>query len=121
MAQAVALFTAASYNPPTGTRKAIIFISDGAANIESGSINSKLSDTADNTLAATEASSAWTNHQISVFSLLYFHGSDNTTDTNAMQALAQGNGVFLQEPSAAQLTADLQNMLMNNMQFALLQ
>ena len=38
-----------------------------------------------------------------------------------MQALPQGNGLFLQEPNAAQLTTDLQNMLMNNMAYALLQ
>lgn len=121
MAQAVALFSASTYKPPSGTRKAIIFISDGAANIGSGCVNSKLSDTADNTLTATEASNAWKNQQIAVFSLLYFHGSDNATDTNAMQALPQGNGLFLQEPNAAQLTTDLQNMLMNNMAYALLQ
>ena len=33
MAAAVSMFSAAGYNPPLGTRKAIIFISDGAANI----------------------------------------------------------------------------------------
>ncbi|MGO9915820.1 MAG: vWA domain-containing protein [Isosphaeraceae bacterium] len=121
MAGAIALFSASGYSPPVGTRQAVIFISDGAANMGSGCLNKSLSDTQDNTLAATEASNAWTNKGISVYSLLYFHGSDSTTDTNAMQALAQGTGNFVQEPSAAQLTTDIQSMLMNNLSMQLVQ
>jgi Flp pilus assembly protein TadG len=121
MAQAVALFSAAGYSPPVGTRKAVIFVSDGAANIESGCLNNNLSDDQDNTLAATEAQNAWTNNGISVYSLLYYHGSDSSTDTNAMNALAQGQGTFVQEPSAAQLTTDIESMLMNNLSMQLVQ
>jgi Flp pilus assembly protein TadG len=121
MQQAIALFSAAGYSPPVGTRKAVIFISDGAANIGSGCLNKTLSDDQDNALAATEAKNAWTNNGISVYSLLYFHGSDSSTDTNAMNALIQGQGTFVQEPNAAQLTADIQSMLMNNMSMQLVQ
>ncbi len=77
MATGISLFSAAGYNPPTGTRKAIIFISDGAANISGGCVNSSLSDAGDNSLAATEAQNAWTSKAINVFSLLYYHGSDS--------------------------------------------
>ncbi|MGO8751643.1 MAG: pilus assembly protein TadG-related protein [Thermoguttaceae bacterium] len=121
MATAISLFSASTYQPPLGTRKAVIFISDGAANIGSGCVNKKLSDNADNALAATEANNAWTSQGISVYSLLYYHGSDDETDIGAMQALIQGTGQYIQEPSAAQLTTDLESMLMNNLSMQLVQ
>jgi hypothetical protein len=122
MAMAVSLFSATGYNPPLGTRKAILFISDGAANMGSGCVNKTLNDTQDNTLAATEAQNAWkSSNAISVFSLLYYHGSDNITDSNAMSALTQGQGQFIQEPTASQLTTDLESMLMNNLSMQLVQ
>ena len=89
-------FQHSTYQPPLGTRKAVIFISDGAANIGSGCVNKKLSDNADNALAATEANNAWTSQGISVYSLLYYHGSDDETDIGAMQALIQGTGQYIQ-------------------------
>jgi len=119
MATAVSLFSAAGYSPPPGTRQAIIFISDGASNVTSKSLNWPLSDAADNTLAATEASNAWTNNGISVFSLLYYHGSDSATDTDAMEALVQGYGTFMQELNPAELSTDMQTMVLNNMPIGL--
>jgi hypothetical protein len=121
MAQAVSLFSASNYSPPVGTRKAVIFISDGAANIESTCLNKTLSDAQDNTLAATEANNAWTNSGISVYSLLYYHGSDDSTDDNAMKALARGQGTYINEPNATQLTSDIEGMLMNNLSMQLVQ
>jgi len=120
MQTAISLFSASGYNPPAGTKKAIIFISDGAANVTSQCLNKNLSDTGDNTLAATEAANAYTNSGISVFSLLYYHGSDNSVDTNAMQALIQGQGIFLQETDPSQLPADLQTMFSTGMKPQLL-
>ena len=111
MATAVSLFSAAGYNPPLGTRKAVIFISDGAANITNQSLNSSLSDAQDNTLAATETQNACSASGISVYSLLYYHGSDSQTDIDAMQALVRGQGQYIQEPDPTQLTTDIENML----------
>jgi hypothetical protein len=122
MAQAVSLFSAAGYNPPLGTRKAIIFISDGAANVTNQCLNSSLSDAQDNALAATEANTACTSsNHISVYSLLYYHGSDSQTDIDAMEALVQGQGQYIQEPDASQLTADIESMLINNLSMQLVQ
>lgn len=120
MAAGIALFSSPGYSPPAGTRQAVIFVSDGAASITSKSDpNYGLSDTQDNTLAATEASNAWTNNGISVFSVLYYHGSDTQTDVNAMQALAQGQGTFINEPTATDLPTDLQSIIVNNLSMAL--
>jgi hypothetical protein len=121
MAAGIALFSQSNYSPTLGTRKAIIFVSDGAANVTSQCVNSKLSDTQDNTLAATEASNAWTNSGISVFSLLYYHGSDNQTDINAMEALVQGQGTYLQEATGSQLETDLKTIFQNNLSMSLVQ
>ena len=121
MATAVSLFSAAGYNPPLGTRKAIIFISDGAANMGSQCANSSLSDDQDNALAATEADHACTASGISVFSLLYYHGSDSQTDIDAMEAMVQGQGQYIQEPDPTQLTSDIQSMLINNLSMQLVQ
>lgn len=167
MGAAVALFTAPtySYSPPQGTRKAIIFISDGASSISSDSYaatgtkttasawafftysksnggafnytvgpytspftdatngvgSSCASPGTDNEAAAYFASWAWTNSQISVYSVLYYHGSDTQCDINGMQSLVQGNGTFINEPNAAQLVADLQNLVEDNFKYQLLQ
>ena len=121
MAQGIALFSASGYSPPIGTRKAILFVSDGAANITSKCLNSKLSDAADNALAATEAADAWTSNGISVYSLLYYHGSDSVTDTNAMQALVQGEGEFLQQTNPTLLPTDLAGLITGNLSWQLLQ
>jgi hypothetical protein len=121
IATAISLFSATGYNPPLGTRKAVFFISDGAANIGSKCLNKTLSDAQDNTLAATEAANAYSSSSISCFSLLYYHGSDNQTDINAMEALVTGQGQYIQEASAAQLTADIEGMLMNNLAMQLVQ
>ncbi len=121
MKAGIALFSAAGYSPPTGTRKAVIFVSDGAANVTSKCVNSSLSDAQDNTLAATEANKAWTSQGISVFSLLYYHGSDSSTDTNAMQALVQGQGTFLQEVDPSLLAGDLKTLFINNLSMSLVQ
>jgi Flp pilus assembly protein TadG len=121
MATAVSLFSAAGYNPPLGTRKAILFISDGAASTTSKCVNSNLSDAQDNALAATEAQNAWTSSRISVYSVLYYHGSDNQTDINGMEALVEGRGQYIQEPDPSQLTADIESMLMNNLSMQLVQ
>jgi hypothetical protein len=121
MAAGIALFSQSNYSPPLGTRKAIIFVSDGAANVTSACTNSKLSDAQDNTLAATEAAAAYTNSGISVFSLLYYHGSDSQTDINAMEALVQGQGSYLQEATGSQLDADLQSIFMQNLTMSLVQ
>lgn len=121
MAAGIALFSSSGYSPPAGTRKAIIFVSDGAANVTSQCLNNTLSDTQDNTLAATEAHNAYTNSSISVFSLLYYHGSDTQTDVNAMQALIQGQGTFLNEPTASALPADLKAIIVNNLTMQLVQ
>jgi Flp pilus assembly protein TadG len=121
MAQAIALFSASGYSPPVGTRQAIIFISDGAANMGSQCKYWPDNDSTDNALAATLAKNAWTNQGISVYSLLYYHGSDDITDVNAMKAVAQGQGTYIQEPSASQLTSDIQGMLMNNLSMQLVQ
>ena len=103
MATAVSLFSAAGYNPPLGMRKAIIFISDGAANMGSQCANSLLSDDQDNALAATEADHACTASGISVFSLLYYHGSDSQTDIDAMEAMVQGRGSTFKSPTPPNL------------------
>jgi hypothetical protein len=122
MAGAVSLFSAAGYNPPLGTRKAILFISDGAANIGNQCLNKTLSDGQDNALAATEAQNAYNStSNISVYSLLYYHGSDNQTDINAMSALVQGTGEYIQEPDSGQLTTDIESMLMNHLAMQLVQ
>jgi hypothetical protein len=121
MAAGIALFNQSNYSPPLGTRKAIIFVSDGAANVTSACTNSKLSDTQDNTLAATEAANAWNNSGISCFSLLYYHGSDNQTDVSAMQALVQGQGIYVQEATGSQLNADLQSIFISGMTMSLVQ
>ena len=121
MAGGIALFSASGYSPPTGTRKAIIFISDGASSITSVCLNKNLTDAQDNSLCATEAANAYKNSGISVYSLLYYHGSDSQTDISAMEALIQGNGVFINEPNASQLTADIESMLDGNFSMALVQ
>jgi Flp pilus assembly protein TadG len=121
MAAGIALFSQSNYSPPLGTRKAIIFVSDGAANVTSQCVNSKLSDAQDNTLAATEAANAYNNSGISVFSLLYYHGSDSQTDINAMEALVQGQGVYVQEATGSQLEADLKSIFQNNLSMSLVQ
>jgi hypothetical protein len=121
MATAVSLFGAAGYNPPLGTRKAILFISDGAANIGSQCVNASLSDAQDNALAATEAANAYSSSNISVYSLLYYHGGDSQTDIEAMEAVVQGQGQYIQEPDPAQLTTDIQSMLVNNLSMQLVQ
>ena len=121
MATGISLFSASGYSPPAGTRKAIIFVSDGAANVTSKCVNSSLTDAQDNSLAASEANNAYTSQNISVFSVLYYHGSDTQTDVNAMQALIQGQGVFINEPTATQLPTDLQSIITNNLSMQLSQ
>jgi len=121
MASAVSLFSAAGYSPPLGTRKAILFISDGAANIGNQCLNKTLTDAQDNTLAATEAQNAYSSQNISVYSLLYYHGSDDQTDIDAMEAMVQGTGEYIQEPDPTQLTSDIESMLLNNLSMQLVQ
>jgi hypothetical protein len=121
MATAVSLFSAPGYNPPLGTRKAILFISDGAANIGNQCLNKTLTDAQDNTLAATEAQNAYSSQNISVYSLLYYHGSDDQTDIDAMEAMVQGTGEYIQEPDPTQLTSDIESMLLNNLSMQLVQ
>jgi len=121
MATGISLFSASGYSPPAGTRQAIIFISDGAANVTSKSVNYGLTDDQDNSLAASEAQNAYTSQNISVFSVLYYHGSDSQTDVNAMQALIQGQGTFINEPTATQLPTDLQSIITNNLSMHLVQ
>jgi Flp pilus assembly protein TadG len=115
MAGGIALFSSSGYSPPSGTRQALLFVSDGAANVTSQCLNSKLSDTQDNTLAATEAAAAYSSKGISVYSLLYYHGSDSSVDTNAMAALIQGTGTFLQEVTPSLLPSDLSTMFTSNL------
>ena len=38
-----------------------------------------------------------------------------------MEALIQGQGQYIQEPTAANLTADIESMLMNNLSMQLVQ
>jgi Flp pilus assembly protein TadG len=121
MAGGIALFSSSGYSPPSGTRKAIIFVSDGAANVTSQCVNSMLNDTQDNALAASEAAAAYSSKGISVFSLLYYHGSDNSTDINAMKALIQGQGTYIQEADPSLLAGDLQSIYTNNLGMQLLQ
>ncbi len=121
MAGGIALFSSSGYSPPSGTRQAVIFVSDGAANVTNKCLNSSLSDTQDNTLTATEAAAAYSSKGISIFSLLYYHGSDSSTDTNAMKALIQGQGTFLQETDPSLLAGDLQSIYTNNLGMQILQ
>ena len=89
------------------------------------------SDATDNALTATEAANAWSSQAISVFSILYSGDGAGSTDIAAMRALApaptgtapstQGFGVYLQEPNPAQLAADLQNLILDNFVYQLLQ
>jgi hypothetical protein len=84
-------------------------------------LHKTLNDTQDNDLAATDAQNAYSNNGISVFSLLYYGSGDTSTDTEAMQDLVSGSGIFINEPTASQLTNDLNTMLISGMSMTLAQ
>ena len=117
--QAVNLFTAASYNPPSGTRKAILFTSDGASNASTHGSHPTYSGAQLDTAAQTIAKTAWTNYNISVFSLLYTGTGAGSYDASIMQSMAQGLGTYIQVSNAANLPSQLNNVLMTNLSMQL--
>ena len=122
MAGGIALFSASGYSAPTGTRKAVIFISDGAANVTSA-MPQQIPERRLRIIPwrRRRRRTPTTNSGISVYSLLYFHGSDSSVDVDAMQALIQGQGTFVNEPTASQLTTDIEGMLVNGLSMSLVQ
>ena len=62
---------------------------------------------------------AYSNSGISVFSLLYYSSGDTSTNSDAMQALVSGSGIYINEPTASQLTNDLKTFLISGMAMTL--
>jgi hypothetical protein len=118
------MFNSAAYTSsvPVGTGKAIIISSDGESNASANGQNPSPthSDATLNSMATTDAQNAWRNYGISVFVVLYYHGSDTSDDITELQSLVQGSGFYTQESDPTQLPAALDRLFSSSM-FGILQ
>ena len=121
--QAINMFTSSAYTStvPPGTRQAIIVSSDGESNASSNGQHSTptWNDTTLNALATSTAETAWTKYGISVFVLLYYHGSDTSDDITLLKSLVQGDGTYTQVTSAAQVPTALSAIIQNGLTYGL--
>ena len=121
--QAINMFTSTAYtsSTPAGVRKAIIVSSDGESNTNPNGQHGSDSDSQLNTLATSTAATAWNTYGISVFVLLYYHGSDTDDDVTELQSLVQGEGTYTQVSDPTDVPAALQSIIVNNLSYALVQ
>ncbi len=119
--QAINMFTSAAYTStaPPGTRKAIIVSSDGMSNQNSNGQHGSMNDTQLNNLAAQTAATAWNTYGISVFVLLYYHGSDTQNDITVLKSLVEGEGTYTQVNDPSDVPGALQSIIVGNLKYAL--
>ncbi|MGO9469410.1 MAG: TadG family pilus assembly protein [Isosphaeraceae bacterium] len=119
--QAINMFTSAAYtsSAPPGTRKAIIVSSDGMSNANANGQHGGDTDTQLNTLATQTAATAWNSYGISVFVLLYYHGSDTEDDVTVLRSLVQGEGTYTQVNDASDVPGALQSIIVGNLKYNL--
>ena len=107
---------------PPETSRAIIIVSDGE-NVPSPygqHPSSRYTANQLNTLSQQAASAAWA-QGISIFVILYYHGSDSSADTALLKSLVRGQGTFTQVTDGSSLPSTLNQLFMNSLKYELYQ
>ena len=122
--QALNMFTNPAYTStiPPYTSRAIILSSDGESNATAYGQHPTptFTDAQLDTLAQTTASAAWA-QGISVYVILYYHGTDTTNDITLLQSLVRGQGTYSEVTNPTTLPASINQLYLNNLKYELYQ
>jgi hypothetical protein len=122
--QAINMFTSTAYTStiPPETNRAIVISSDGESNADANGQHPSptYTDAELNTLAQTTASAAWA-QGISVYVILYYHGSDTSADIALLESLVRGQGTFTEVTNSASLPASISQLYLNNLKYEIYQ